>query len=100
MDVMLPTNKMSKSQRQDTDRPVAAGSRESVKSAIASAQRRQLTNSENKKVAMWLTRPRRPSYESVGIVNKYSGHRKSMDPHPGTCLRLYDLGNSRELTTW
>ena len=95
MDMKLPTSELLKVQWQDTDRLVAARSRESVKDAIASAQGSQPTNSENKKVATRLERPRGSSYESVGIGNKCLGHRKSMDPHPGTCLRLYVLRNAR-----
>ena len=41
MDVMLPTSKLPKAQRRDTELLVAAGSRESVEAAIASVQRRQ-----------------------------------------------------------
>ena len=44
MNMMLPTSELPKSQRRDTDRLVAAGSRESVEAAIASAQQRQPTN--------------------------------------------------------
>ena len=99
MYAMLPTSKPSKAQRRDTDRLVDAGSQESVEAAIASAQWRQPTNLENEKVPVRPARPRRILYGSVGIGNKYSGHRKSMDPHPGTCLRLYGLVNAREPTT-
>ena len=88
MDVMLPTSELLKAQRRDTDCLVAAGLQDSVEAAIASAQQRQPTNSEKKKVAVQPARPRRPSYESVGIGNKCPGHRKLMGLHPGTCLRL------------
>ena len=44
MDVILPTSELHKAQLWDTDRLVAAGSRESVEAAIASAQQRQPTN--------------------------------------------------------
>ena len=43
MDVILPTSKLLKAQRQYTDRLVAAGSRESVEAAIVSTQQRQST---------------------------------------------------------
>ena len=93
MDVMLPTSELLKAQRRDTDRLIAAGSRDSVKAAIASAQQQKPTNPENEKEAAMAF------IQERGKGNKYSGHRKSMDPHPGTCLLLYGLGNSRELTT-
>ena len=92
MDVMLPISDLSKAQRRDNDRLVAARSRESVEATIMGAQRRQPTNLET-------ARPRRPSYKSVGIGNKCSGHHKLMDPHPWMCLRIYGLGNARELTS-
>ena len=44
MNMMLPTSELPKAQRSGTDRLVAAGSRESVEAAIASAQQRQPTN--------------------------------------------------------
>ena len=68
MDVMLPTSKLSKAQRRDTDLLFTAGSRESFEAVIASAQRRQPTKSEKEKVAVQPARPQRPSYESVGKV--------------------------------
>ena len=70
MNVILPNSELLKVQRQDIDRLVAAGSQESVKSAIASTQQQQPTNSENEKVAVRPARLQRPSYESVGIGNK------------------------------
>ena len=70
MNVILPNSELLKAQRQDIDRLVTAGSQESVKSAIASTQQQQPTNSENEKVAVRPARPQRPSYESVGIGNK------------------------------
>ena len=88
MDVMIPTSKLLKAQRQDDNHLVAAGSQEFIKAAITSAQLRQPTNLENKMVAVRPARPQRPSYESVGIGNKCPGHRKLMGLHPGTCLRL------------
>ena len=94
MDVMLPTSELSKAQRQDTDRLVASGSQESVKAAIASAQRWQPTNSEYEKVAVRPASPQWPLYDNIGIGNKCLGHNKLMDLHPGTCLRLYDLENT------
>ena len=44
--MQLPTSELLKVQWQDTDRLVAAGSRESVEAAIASAQQRQPTKTK------------------------------------------------------
>ena len=98
MDVMLPTIEILKDKRWEIDRLVAAETREYVEVAIVSTQRLQPTNLENKKVTVQPARPWRPLYKSVGIGNQCSDHRKSMELHPGTCLRLYGLGNAWELT--
>ena len=49
MDVMLPTSDLLKVQRRDTDRLVAAETREYAEAAIVSTQRRQPTNLEKKR---------------------------------------------------
>ena len=43
---MLPTSELPNAQRLNTDRLVAAGSRESVEAAITSAQQRQPTKTK------------------------------------------------------
>ena len=94
MDVMLPTSELPQVQRQDTDRlvdagsreSVDAGSRESVEAAIASAQRRQPMNGSTKvaKTATDVTACRATALlQERGKGDTYPGHRKSMNRNPG-----------------
>ena len=86
MDMMLLTSELPKAQQQDTDRLVAAGSRESVEAAIESAQRRQPMKTKTtvaKTATDTTTRHARAFVRERGKGDKYSGHRKSMNLNPG-----------------
>ena len=82
---MLPTSELPKAQWQGTDCIFAAGSRESVKAVVNSAQQRQPTKTKTTvaKTATDTTARRATAFVlERGKVDKYLGHRKSMNPNP------------------